>query len=97
MPVQTALVVPFVPLAEFTAHEQQFLAGVSIQVAEQRPQVGHFQPGVSRHFVQQGPLAIDHLVMGQREYVVFAEGVPDAEGQLVVVIFTVYGVLRQIV
>src|SRR5262249_35572696 len=37
MPVQAGVMVPLLPLTEFSAHEQQLLAGPSVHVAQEQP------------------------------------------------------------
>src|ERR1035441_7492760 len=67
MPVNAAVVVPFAPLGNLAAHEQQLLARLGEHVAEQQTQIGIFLPVVSRHFAEQRTLAVHHFVMRQRE------------------------------
>ena len=70
-------------------------------MAEHEPevgaQVGELLPAVARHLRQERALAVHHLVVGQRQDEVLGEGVDQAEGQLVVVIFAMDGVLADVV
>ena len=52
-------------------------------------QIGEALPAVARHLADQRALAVHHLVMAQRQDEVFVEGVEQAEGQIVVMIFAV--------
>ena len=58
LPVEVAIVVPFVPLAELPAHEEQLLARLGVHVAEQQPEVGEFLPRVAGHLRQQRAFAM---------------------------------------
>ena len=72
VPVEAAVVVPFAPLAELAAHEQQLLAGLGEHVAEQQPQVGELLPVVAGHLAEQRAFAVDDLVVRQRQNEVLA-------------------------
>ena len=65
VPIDAVIVGPFAPLADFATHENQFLGGLGVHIAEQRAEIGEFLPIVAGHFAQEGALAVDHLVMGQ--------------------------------
>ena len=66
VPFETGLRVPFSPLAEFAAHEHQFLAGMRDQVPEKQAHVRELLPQVAGHFVDQRGLAVNDLIMGER-------------------------------
>ena len=85
IPLQALVVVPLVPLAELAAHEQQLLAGLGEQEAEEKAEVGEALPVVARHAREEGALAVHDLVVGERQDEVLVEGVEVAERQLVVV------------
>src|ERR1035441_2923380 len=53
LPLEFAVSVPFVGLAEFAAHEQKLLAGKQPLIPQQRPQVCKSPPIVARHPAQQ--------------------------------------------
>src|SRR5439155_14927946 len=40
VPIETAVVVPLPPLAKLATHEEQFLARLSVHIAQQEPQIG---------------------------------------------------------
>ena len=75
VPFQGRLVVPFGPLAELPPHEEQLLARLAVHVAQQQPQVGELLPVVPRHLGQEGPLAVDHFVVGQGQDEILRKGV----------------------
>ncbi|OPZ92587.1 MAG: hypothetical protein BWY73_00731 [candidate division TA06 bacterium ADurb.Bin417] len=96
VPVQSAPAVPLPPLAELAAHEEQFPARLGVEIAKQQPEAGEFLPVVAGHLSQQGSLAVDDLVMGERQDEVFAEGVNEAEGQFFLVITAEERVLPEV-
>ena len=59
-------------------------------------QVGELLPAIARHLADQRALAVDHLVMGERQDEVLAEGVDQAEGQLVVMVLAIDRVLADV-
>ena len=65
-PIHAAFFPEFVALGQLAAHEQQFLAGVRVHVAEKQTQVCKLLPVVARHFFQQGALAVDDFIMRER-------------------------------
>ena len=87
---------PLPPLTEFSAHEQQFFSWLGKHVAEEQAQIGKFLPGIPRHFIDQRTLAVDHLVMGQRQHEVLRKPVQHAEGELVVMKLAVNRIIREI-
>ena len=80
VPVEAAVVVPLAPLAELVAHEEQLLARLGVLVAVEQPQVGELLPVVAGHLAEQRALAVDHLVVGERQHEVLGEGV-DGRGR----------------
>ena len=72
--------VPLAALGQFAAHEEQALAGVGVGEAVVGAEVGELAPLVAAHLVYEGALAVDHLVVGERQHEVFVEGVDEREG-----------------
>ena len=95
-PVQGGIGVPLGSLTELLAHEQQLLAGVGPLVGVQGAQARQLLPGVAGHLGQQGALAVDDLIVAQRQDELLGEGVDEGEGQLAVVIAAVDRVLGQV-
>ena len=96
-PLQLLILIPLVHLAEFLAHEQQFLARMAQHKAVGRPQVGKLLlVGRTRHLVHQGSLAVHHFVMGEHQDEILAVSVDHAEGQLSVVVISEIGVALHI-
>src|SRR6266496_73810 len=84
MPVEAGFVIPFVPLAEFTSHKEQFFSRQGIHISEKQAQVGKFSPFISRHFSQQGRFTMDHFVMGKRHDKVLRKSIHGTKGELIV-------------
>ncbi len=96
VPIEAGVVIPFQSLREFHTHEQQFFPGVGEHEGEIGAQVGEALPGIARHFIQQRPFAVDDFVMGEGEDEVFAVAVQHAEGQIVLVVPAMYGILGHV-
>ena len=84
-PIQLLFLVPLRELAKLLPHEQQLLAGVGHHVAEEGAQVGKLSIVLARHLVDQAALAVHHFIVADGQHKVFAEGIEEAEGDLVVV------------
>ena len=67
MPVEAARFAPFVTLGELLAHEQEFLAGVSVLIGVEETKIGELLPHVAGHFVEQGIFSMDDFVVGEGE------------------------------
>ena len=96
LPRQGAVVGPLVGHGQLGAHEQQLLAGLAPHVDEQGAQVREALPLVAGHLAQQRPLAVDHLVVRQRQHEVTRSGVQPAEREPVVVEAAVDRVLGEV-
>ena len=84
-PIQLLFLVPLRELAKLLPHEQQLLAGVGHHVAEEGAQVGKLCLVLAGHLVDQAALAVHHFIVADGQHKVFAEGIEEAEGDLVVV------------
>ena len=94
--MQALVEVPLLPLPKFAPHEKQLLAGVAPHVGIEEPQVGELLPDIARHLIEQRSLAVHHLVVREGQHEVFVERVDQAEGQLVVVILAVHGIVPHV-
>ena len=83
VPLQVAPDVPLAPLAKLHAHEQRLFARVGVHKGLQTPQVGELLPRVARHLTQHVALTVNHLIVGEGQHKVFAESIPNAEGDVV--------------
>ncbi len=63
VPLEALIVLPFAPLTELRAHEEELLARMSPHVAVQQPQVRKLLPLVPRHLADQRTLAVHHLIV----------------------------------
>ena len=84
-PVQRLCLIPLGELAELLTHEQQLLARVGHHVAKEGAQVCKLGVVLAGHLVDQAALAVHHLIVADGQHKVLAEGVEEAEGDLVVV------------
>ena len=66
-------------------------------VGVERAQVRELLPAVARHLREQRALAVHDLVVGERQDEVLGVGVDHREGQLVVVVAAVHGIVREVV
>ena len=63
VPVDTLVVIPFFPLANFASHEQQLLAWMSVHPGVKQTEVCEFLPRVTRHFVHHRTFAMHDFVV----------------------------------
>src|SRR5674476_1012443 len=84
-------------MGELVAHEEQLLPGQGELVAEQEAQVRALLPLVPGHAREHRSLAVDHLVVAEREHEVLVGGVDRPEGELTLVEAPVDGVAREVV
>ena len=95
-PVQLLVVVPFMALTQFAAHEQQLLARMAPHEPVIGAQVGQLGGVVAGHLFQHAALAMHHFVMADRQDVVFAEPVDQAKGHQVMMIAAMDRILLDI-
>src|SRR6516164_10458036 len=96
VPLETLLVMPFASLRELPAHEEQLLPRVRPHVAVQQPHARELLPVIAGHAADDRTLAVYHLVVGERQHEILAEGVPDAEGEAAVMVLAMYRILLQV-
>src|SRR5258708_34785518 len=89
MPIEAAVVIPFLPLSEFTAHEHEFLAGIGIHPGVKHPQVREVLPGVTWHFVGQRSFTVTDFVMTEHEADIFLARIEQGERAIALMIFPV--------
>ncbi len=88
---------PLAPLPELAAHEEELLAGMGPHVAEEKPQVRELLPAIARHLRDERALAVHHLVVRERKDEVLGERVPEGEGERVVVVAAMDGIVGEVV
>ena len=96
MPFQAGVMAPFANLSEFCSHEQEFLAGLGIHIAEQQAQVGELLPLISRHFADQRSFAVNDFVVRERQHEIFLKRIQHAEGEVVVVVLAMDGIVLEV-
>ena len=89
-PLEAGLVVPFGPLRQFIAHEEQLFAGHGVHVTEEQAQVGIFLPVVARHHGEERTFAMHDFIVGQRQDEVLMEGVHHAKRQFAVMMLAIH-------
>jgi hypothetical protein len=83
-PVDATLTVPFAPLAELAAGEDELASRVRPHPTEQRAQAREALPLVARHLRQQGSLAVHDFVVTDREDEILRERVQQTEREIAV-------------
>src|SRR5436190_15605811 len=67
VPIDAAVGVPFVALADFATHEKQLLAGEEPLIAEQRAEVGEALPIVAGHAAPERAFAVNDFIVRERQ------------------------------
>ncbi len=63
IPTDLAVVVPFVPLGQFAAHEQQLLTWMCPHVGVEQSQVGELLPEIASHLADERSFTVHHFVV----------------------------------
>ncbi len=79
VPIKALPVVPFPPLTEFTAHEEELFARMPPHVTEECTQISKTLPGVARHLGEQGAFAVNNLVVRKWKHKVLVIGIHQRE------------------
>jgi len=96
VPIEAAGFTPFMALGEFLAHEQKFFARVGILVGVKQAEIGELLPQVAGHFVEERILSVDDFVVREGKKEIFGEGVEEREGQFVMFVLAMDGIVREI-
>ncbi len=97
MPVEAVIFAPLAPLTEVLSHEEQLFAGVRPHEPVVEPEIGETLPEVTRHLVGHRTFQMHHFIVRDGQNEVLAEGVHEAEGQLLVLVFAIHGVQGDVV
>ena len=81
-PVLLAALVKFAQLRKFVAHKIKHLARMDGHVQVERPRLRELALVLAVHFLHDGRLAVDVLIVAERQDVVLVPGVHHREGQL---------------
>ena len=95
-PFQLVLVIPFSALTEFLSHEQELLARMREHIGKECAVGGELVALQTRHFLDHRALAVNDLVMRDRQDIVLGEAVEERECQLVMIECTVERIHRHI-
>ena len=97
LPADAFVVIPLLALPDLLPHEQQLLSRVRPHVSQKRADIGELPPFVAGHSIEQRSLAVDHLVVRNRQHEILREGVEQAERDVVVLILAVDRVVAEVV
>src|SRR4030095_15297067 len=76
------IVIPFAPLPESAAHEEEFFSRVCIHPRIEHPEAREFLPKIALHFVEQRAFAVDDFIVTEDEDEVFVKCVDEREGDI---------------
>src|SRR5262249_24402160 len=79
-------------LAKLPGDEEEVLAGLRVDIAQQKAEVGVLLPLAPGHFAEQRSLAIDDLIMRERQDKIFVEGVEEAKRERIMVELPIKGI-----
>src|SRR6202030_3117012 len=96
VPIETTVVVPFVPLPKFAAHEEHLLAGARPHVAVERAELSELWPAIPGHLGEQRALTVHHLIVRERQHKIFGPRVKQAEGEVAMMVAAVDWLLGEI-
>src|SRR5712691_1881590 len=96
VPIERMVMPPFVLLAELAAHEQEFLAGMAEHETIIGAQVREPLPFVARHAAEDRALAVDDLIMRERQDEIFGKCVVQPELDLAVMVLAVDRILGDV-
>src|SRR4051794_27044608 len=82
MPIKAKVVAPFMTLAKFTAHKNQFSTRVSIHVTIKQSEVCKLLPIIARHFIYKRAFTIYYLIMRKWQYKLFAKSIYETKSDL---------------
>src|SRR5438270_10919999 len=82
MPIQRLVVVPFMPLTELAAHEQQLVAGMPIHPGVEHPEIGELLPLVPRHFIEKRSFPMNNFVVTEHENEILLESIEQRKGDI---------------
>ena len=96
VPIEAAGFAPLIALSEFLAHEEKFLARVSALIRQEQTEICELLPQIAGHFVEQRVFSVNDFVVGKGQHEILGEGIEHRERHLVVLVFAVNRVLREI-
>ncbi len=88
-PIQLAVGIPFVALAKFAAHVEQFFSWKQPLVTQQRAEIGELLPVIARHPPDQRTLPMHHFIVGKRQQKILVVMIEHRESKIVLVILAI--------
>ena len=95
-PIDFAVVVPLAPLGDLAAHEQELFARVSPHKPQIGAQICELLPRISWHFLNEGTLSVNDLIVRKWKDELLREGVDESKRQLIVMMRAVNGITLDI-
>ena len=96
-PVKLLVIAPLDKLSELAAHKEQFFSRMRVHKQIQKPQLRKLFFIAAPHLIQQRTLSVHHLVMRERQNIIFRKRVHHREGQLIMIALAKQGVALHIV
>jgi hypothetical protein len=96
VPIEAVSFTPFVALGELLAHEEEFFAGMGVLIGVEQTEIGELLPQVAGHFVEERTFSVDDFIVGEGKHEVLGKGVEQRESELVVLVFSVNGIVGKI-
>ena len=96
LPVQFLFIVPFDKLAELLSHKQQLFAWMRHHISQHGAHSRKLLAVLAWHLVDQRAFAVDHLVVGQRQHIIFGKCIHHTEGKFVVIVRAIDRVERYV-
>src|SRR5579872_3376998 len=96
IPIDIGFAIPFVPLPDFAAHENEFFSRIGHHITVEETDICKFLPFGPWHFIDQTPFAMHDLVMGENRHEFFRVNVKESKRQVVLMEFPVNGIFRKV-
>ncbi len=96
MPVEAASFAPFAALGQLLAHEKELLAWVGALIGEEQAEIGELLPHIAGHFVEERVFSVNDLIVGEGKKEILREGVQQREGELVVFVLAMNGIVGKV-
>src|SRR5438874_13599413 len=97
VPIEAALVTPFLLLPELASHEQQLLAGMPVHEGVIGTQVCEPLPVIARHPAEDRTLAVHHFVMRERQDEILEERIVQTEHDVAVMVLAMDRILADVI
>ena len=95
-PVDTVVQAPLTPLADLAAHEHERRPRIGPHPPEERTKAGELLPLVAGHLVDERALAVDDLVVRDRQREPLGERIQQTERELAMMPAPMYGIVGEV-